>query len=92
MFQVVSRIEFESLYFKKNAQQSFTVFYYHRIGCSPVKFWYFGRHGTRNPGTGDIKAMQEILPKLHEEVVEALSKGLNSQPDKCHFKCEHTNV
>jgi hypothetical protein len=88
MFQVVSRIEFESLYLKKHA----IFFIYHRIGCSPVKFWYFGRHGTRNPGTGDIKAMQEILPKLHEEVVEALSKGLNSQPDKCHIKCEHTNI
>jgi septum formation topological specificity factor MinE len=36
--------------------------------------------------------MQEILPKLHEEVVEALSKGLNSQPDKCHIECEHINV
>jgi len=44
-------------------------------GCQPQVFYMLARHGTRNPGTGDITEMQEHLPGLRDRVVEAWAEG-----------------
>ncbi|CAL8124314.1 unnamed protein product [Orchesella dallaii] len=51
--------------------------------CTPVKFWYFGRHGTRYPGDDDILAMMDTLTPLHTEISNSINNSL---------LCEHTRM
>jgi len=44
-------------------------------GCQPQVFYMLARHGTRNPGDGGITEMQEYLPGLRNQVLDAFAEG-----------------
>ncbi|XP_076171851.1 multiple inositol polyphosphate phosphatase 1 [Ptiloglossa arizonensis] len=38
--------------------------------CKPVQIWMLARHGTRNPGSDEIRNMRHELPKLQSSIIE----------------------
>ena len=37
-------------------------------GCVAKQFWILSRHGTRNPGTKDMKKLNETLPEILRKI------------------------
>ena len=38
------------------------------LGCEAQQFWLMSRHGTRNPGTKDMKKLKKELPNFVKEI------------------------
>lgn len=47
-------------------------------GCHPKQFWLLSRHGTRNPGTKDMKKLQEKLPLIFKQIKSNMKEGRGS--------------
>lgn len=47
----------------------------------PKQFWLLSRHGTRNPGTKDMKKLQEKLPLIFKNIKYNFKEGRGSLCD-----------